>query len=92
MLSEPRLKLLRGLNDVEGGCLPAEWLTVPTRRLATRMQRDGLVQWKAPPISSRHTCAGQTLYITPAGRAALSTTGGRANRGRRFSGEGPGNR
>lgn len=70
--TSPRLRLLRALDGVEGGCLPAEWLTVPARRLATRMQGDGLVQWKAPVISSRHTCKGQTLYITDAGRTALS--------------------
>lgn len=52
--------------------MPAEWLTVPARRLATRMQSDGLVKWTAPAISSRHTCKGQRLHITDAGRAALT--------------------
>src|SRR5207302_6589753 len=59
----PRLRLLRCLAAEKGGCLPAESLTVPDRRLATRMQSDGFVQWRAPGISSRHTCLGQTLFI-----------------------------
>lgn len=70
-ISKPRRDLLDALVTY-GGTLKATQLTVPDRRLATRMQSDGLVQWRAPAIQSRHTCIGQTLHITDAGRAALS--------------------
>ena len=70
-LTKPRRSLLEALM-MYGGQLKAEQLTVPDRRLATRMQSDGLVAWKAPGISSRHTCLGQTVQITDAGKIALS--------------------
>lgn len=69
-MTKPRRNLLEALVTY-GGQLKAEQLTVPDRRLATRMQADGLVVWKAPGISSRHTCLGQTVHITDAGRVAL---------------------
>lgn len=72
-ITPPRLKLLQGLDSVHGGCLRAEDLKVAYRRLGTIMARDGLVQWKAPSISSRHTCLGQTLCITAAGRAIVKS-------------------
>ena len=72
-LSEPRRKLLEVLIAVEGGNLPAKWLSIPTRNLASRMQRGGLVMWKASIESNRHSLKGQTLYITSAGRRALNT-------------------
>lgn len=71
-LTKPRRSLLEALVTY-GGSLKATQLTVPDRRLATRMQSEGLVQWKAPAIQSRHTCIGQTVYITDAGRSALAT-------------------
>ena len=70
-LTKPRRDLLEALT-MYGGQLKAEQLTVPDRRLATMMQRDGLVAWKAPAIQSRHTCLGQTVHITDAGRAAIA--------------------
>jgi hypothetical protein len=69
-LTKPRRGLLEALV-MYGGSLKAEALTIPDRRLATIMQRDGLVALKAPAISSRHTCLGQTLHITDKGREAL---------------------
>lgn len=73
MLSRPRRALLETLNAA-GGKLMADRLTVPDRRLATRMQSDGLVEWQMPLMQSRHTCAGQTVSITEAGREALQPT------------------
>lgn len=69
-LSKPRRDLLSALVTY-GGALKATQLTVPDRRLATRMQGDGLVEWQMPDIQSRHTCVGQTVSITDAGRASL---------------------
>lgn len=68
-LSEPRKQLL-GALVMYGGTLKATQLTVPDRRLATRMQSDGLVEWFGG--SSRHTCIGQSVRITEAGRAAIA--------------------
>jgi len=65
------LRLLRALDGVKGGSLPSEWLTVPAKRLATQMQRDGLVQWKNVN-GNRHSLKGQRVFITDAGRAALT--------------------
>lgn len=70
-ISTPRRDLLARLY-AQGGSLAAERLSVPARRLASRMQRDGLVAWKAVEISSPHTCLEQTLFITNAGRVALA--------------------
>lgn len=70
-LSKPRRQLLEDL--AKDTMVPAYRLTVPARGLATRMQRDGLVQWHAPVgSSSRHTCLGQFVSITDVGRAALT--------------------
>lgn len=70
-LSKPRKYFLEILLAY-GGTLTASQLTVPDRRLATMMQSDGLVEWFGG--SSRHTCIGQSVRITPAGRNALAPT------------------
>ncbi|MGY3582352.1 hypothetical protein ACVIGB_000724 [Bradyrhizobium sp. USDA 4341] len=72
-LSKPRRTLLETLA-VRGGTVKAEQLTVPDRRLATRMQSDGLVRWEMPDIQSRHSCIGQRVTLTDAGREALQPT------------------
>jgi hypothetical protein len=69
-LSKPRMTLLRTLV-ANGGKMDATQLTVPDRRLATRMQSDGLVQWHSPAIQSRHTCIGQWVTITESGCGAV---------------------
>ena len=65
-LTKPRKGLLEALS-MYGGSLKSAQLTVPDRRLATRMQADGLVEWQIPKVKSRHT----TVCITAAGRAVL---------------------
>ena len=72
-ISKSRRALLEALVTY-GGTLKATQLTVPDRRLATRMQSDGLVEWFSPTgFSSRHTCIGQSVRITEVGLAALAT-------------------
>ena len=78
VLTAPRRALLAQLMQA-GGHLEAHRISASSRRLATIMQRDGLVRWRAPAISSRHTCLGQTLFITDAGRAALAAADARAH-------------
>lgn len=71
-LTKPRRELLEKLERC-GGKATATMLPIPSRRLATQMQADGLVQWRVDGgIGSRHTCVGQTLYITAAGCRALA--------------------
>jgi hypothetical protein len=70
-LSTPRKTLLETIA-ARGGTVKAEQLTVPDRRLATRMQSDGLVRWDMPEVQSRHSCVGQWVTLTEAGREALN--------------------
>jgi hypothetical protein len=74
MLTEPRRKLLSTLDGIKGGWVWGHEITVPARRLASQMARDGLVEWKAVfGVSTRHEVKNQKLYITAAGRAALNS-------------------
>jgi hypothetical protein len=73
MLTEPRRNLLATLNGVKGGWVWGREITVPARRLASQMARDGLVEWRSVVgVSTRHEVKNQKLYITAAGRAALA--------------------
>jgi hypothetical protein len=69
-LTEQRAALLLALDAVQGGWLKSEQIKIGHRRMATAMQRDGLVEWKNAS-GSRHSLAGQVLHITDKGRNAL---------------------
>lgn len=71
-LSPGKQTILIRLIAVDGK-LGAESLSRAERSLASRMQGEGLVLWKATALSRRWTCDGQTLHITDKGRAALVT-------------------
>jgi hypothetical protein len=62
MTTHQRRDLLKKLCARNGG-IRSELLTVPEKRLGTRMERDGLTHWRLYP--------GRELVITDAGRAAL---------------------
>lgn len=66
-ITAPQEEILRSLAQSRGS-LARSWLSVPCRRLATRMEQMGLVVWT--PIST--TNGGLRLDITEAGRAALA--------------------
>lgn len=75
IVTRPRLELLRALDVTQGGW-PSSHMPIPTRRLATQMQRDGLVEWRAQPGATRHSLANQNCYITQCGRDIVRSWSG----------------
>lgn len=69
-LTEQRAQLLAALAAVQGGWLRSDQIKIGHRRMATQMQRDGLVVWRTES-GSRNSLAGQVLLITDKGRSAL---------------------
>ena len=67
-LSEPRRQVLQASVET-GGSLPGRELSVPAKRVASRMVRDGLVQWSVPDDRPPHL-DDWTLNITDVGRSA----------------------
>lgn len=72
-LTAKQVALLKALDAVEGGALPAEWLKVGMRRVGTALQDLGLAEWRAHLGANRRSLKLQDLHITPAGRAALAS-------------------
>lgn len=69
-LSKPRHILLSWLHK-RGGMASGKLLTIPDRRLASKMQSDGLVSWEPPKRSRAGNLDDWTLHLTVGGREAL---------------------
>lgn len=72
-LSKPRKDLLQYVS-LAGGSVSGKRLSLPSRTLASRMQSDGLVRWRAPPeLGTRrgNNLDNWTLFLTDKGAEIL---------------------